>query len=435
MKIDYITAGAGGMICGNCLRDNTLAAALLELGHDVRLIPIYTPIKTDEADVSLDRVFMGGINAFLQQKYALFRATPGWFDRLFDQPALLRWASKFAVKTQPEDLGELTVSMFDGAEGPHRKEIARLIDWMKTDPPDVIHLTNSMLVGLAPAFKASLDVPVVCSLQGEDYFLENLPPSYSEKAFDRLQARARSIDAFVSPSRDHAVAMAPRLRVDVDDIHVILPGLRLEGLDPGQEAHPEDFRIGYMARISPEKGLSLLTEAFLKIRERRGDASPRPRLLVAGWLGAEHAPYLEGIRRKIEQAGFGADFEYLGEIDRAAKSRFLGSLDVLSVPVAYRAPKGLYALEAMACGTPAVQPRLGVFPELLEATAGGLLHEPDDAEDLAAKLEYLLDHPDEAKALGRQGREAVLEHFHSRRTAEETAEVYGNLVHRTAAVS
>ncbi len=428
MKIDYITAGAGDMICGNCLRDNTLAAALLELGHDVRLIPIYTPIKTDEADVSLDRVFMGGINAFLQQKYALFRATPAWFDRLFDHPALLRGVSKFAVKTRPEDLGELTVSMLDGAEGRQRKEIVRLITWMKTDPPDLIHLTNSMLAGLAPALRAALGVPVVCSLQGEDYFLENLPPAYSERAFDRLRARAQSIDAFISPCRDHAATMAPRLGVDVDDIHVILPGLRLEGLEPGLPTDPDEFRIGYMARISPEKGLGLLTEAFLKIRNRRGDASPRPRLIVAGWMGAEHKPYLESIRRKIEQAGFGADFEYLGVINRAEKARFLGSLDVLSVPVAYRAPKGLYALDAMACGTPAVQPRLGVFPELLEATAGGLLHEPDDAEDLAAKLEYLLDHPDEAKALGRQGREAVLARFHSRRAAEETAQVYLDLV-------
>ena len=124
----------------------------------------------------------------------------------------------------------------------------------------------------------------------------------------------------------------------------------------------------------------------------------------------------------------GADFEYLGEIDRAEKFRFLGSLDALSVPVSYRAPKGLYALESMARGTPVVQPRLGIFPELIEATGGGLLHEPGDAADLAAKLEHLLDHPDEAQALGRKGREAVIERFHSRRTAEETARIHAHLL-------
>ena len=433
MKIDYITAGAGGMICGNCLRDNTLAAALLELGHDVRLIPIYTPIKTDEDDVSLDRVFLGGINAFLQQKYALFRATPAWFDRLLDHPALLSHVSKFAVKTRPENLGELTVSMLDGAEGAQRKQVAALISWMRADPPQVIHLTNSMLAGLAPAFKAVLDVPVVCSLQGEDYFLESLPPPYREKAFSRLRACACSIDAFISPSRDHAAAMAPRLGVGVQEVHVILPGLRLEGLQPAPSRNAKEFRIGYMARISPEKGLDQLAEAFLKIRRRRGGARPRPRLIAAGWLGAEHASYLEGIRQKIERAGLGEDFDYLGEIDRAEKARFLGGLDILSVPVSYRAPKGLYALEAMACGTPVIQPSLGVFPELIAATEGGLLHEPGDVDDLAVKIERLLDHRDQAAALGRQGRKTVFDHFHSRRAAEETAAVYRNLRREAAA--
>ena len=427
MKIDYITAGAGGMICGNCLRDNTLATALLELGHDVRLIPIYTPIKSDEVDVSLDRVFVGGVNAFLQQKFSLFRATPGWFDRLLDNPSLLRWVSKFAVKTQPEDLGALTVSMLEGADGRQHKEVAKLVEWMKADPPNVIHLTNSMLAGLAPAFKTAFGVPVVCSLQGENYFLEHLPFPYSDRAFRRLRQKAQAIDAFISPSHDHAITMAPRLGVDTNEIHVISPGLLLKGLQPGPANHPEEFRIGYMARVSPEKGLDLLANAFLKIRRRRSDTSLLPRLLVAGWLGTEHRPYLEKIRQKISNAGFGADFQYLGEIDRAEKARFLGSLDVLSVPVSYPAPKGLYALEAMACGTPAVQPDLGIFPELIGATGGGLLHLPGDVDDLASKLEQLLYDRDAAEALGRQGRKAVLANFHSRRVAEETAKVYQEL--------
>ena len=48
MKIVYLAAGAGGMYCGSCLHDNTLAAALMRLGEDVLLMPTYTPIRTDE---------------------------------------------------------------------------------------------------------------------------------------------------------------------------------------------------------------------------------------------------------------------------------------------------------------------------------------------------------------------------------------------------
>src|SRR5580700_9380416 len=114
MRITYITAGAAGMFCGSCMHDNTLAAALTRLGHDVLLVPTYTPIRTDEEDVSQHRVFFGGINVYLQQKLGVFRRTPWFLDRMFDAPSLLRWVSRFAVRTQSQDLGDLTISMLKG---------------------------------------------------------------------------------------------------------------------------------------------------------------------------------------------------------------------------------------------------------------------------------------------------------------------------------
>ena len=424
MKIAYIAAGAGGMICGNCLRDNTLAAALIELGHDVRLIPTYTPIRTDEVDVSQRRVFYGGINVFLQQKFSLFRHTPWLLDRLLDRPSLLRWVSKFAVKTRPEELGEMTLSVLLGPEGPQRKELRKLIEWLKTDPPDVVHLTNSMFVGMAPAIKAALKIPVVCSLQGEDYFLENLPSPYSERAFGKLREMAPAIDMFISPSRDHAAAMAPRLGIPEGDIRVVASGLNLEDLKPAAKSDPEVFRIGYLARICPEKGLALLAEAFHLIRSRREKASPRIQLHAAGWLGPEHGSYLEDVQLKINSWGLEEDFKYLGVVGRSEKIEFLQSLDVLSVPAAYRAPKGLYVLEALACGVPVVQPGLGVYPELIEATGGGLLFEPEDTAQLAQAIESLIEDRAESERMGRAGREAVVAHFHCRRMAEETLALY-----------
>src|SRR3954469_3056198 len=114
MKLAYITAGAAGMFCGSCMHDNTLVAALTQAGHDALLVPTYTPIRTDEEDVSQKKVFFGGINVYLEQKLALFRHTPWFVDRLFNFPSLLRWVSRFAVRTRAEDLGDLTVSMLLG---------------------------------------------------------------------------------------------------------------------------------------------------------------------------------------------------------------------------------------------------------------------------------------------------------------------------------
>src|SRR5262249_27843547 len=154
MKIAYITSGAAGMFCGSCMHDNTLVSALIAQGHDALLLPTYTPIRTDEIDVSSQRVFFGGINVYLQQKSFLFRWTPWWLDRLLDANWLLRWVSRFAVKTQADQLGQLTLSMVKGTDGRQRKEFKKLVRWLRKDfAPQVVHLSNVLLSGLAPALK------------------------------------------------------------------------------------------------------------------------------------------------------------------------------------------------------------------------------------------------------------------------------------------
>ena len=130
MKITYITAGAGGMYCGSCIRDNALAAALTGRGHDVTLLPLYTPTRTDEANVSQHRVFFGGISVFLEQYVSVFRKTPWLLDRLWESPWLLRAVAGRAVETRPEQLGALTVSVLEGTHGHQRKELDKLVHWL-----------------------------------------------------------------------------------------------------------------------------------------------------------------------------------------------------------------------------------------------------------------------------------------------------------------
>jgi glycosyltransferase involved in cell wall biosynthesis len=428
MKISYIAAGAGGMICGNCLRDTTLVTALAELGLDVEVVPTYTPIRTDEGFEIPHRVFYGGINVYLQQKSAVFRHTPAAIDWLFDRPALLRWVSHFAVKTEPQDLGALTVSVLEGADGLQRKELLKLIAWLAGSRPQLVHLTNSMLAGIAPALKEAIGTPVVCSLQGEDYFLSHLPEPYQQQALGALRKMVRSVDRFIAPCRDHAAAMAPLLGIDEGEIRIVRPGLNLRGFEERLPRKPDEFVIGYLARVSPEKGLHRLAQAFQQIRDRRGDRLPRCKLRVAGWLSPDHASYLKQVEQMLDDAGPRSDFEYVGNIDRDEKLRFLRGLDVLSVPVSYRAPKGAYVLEAWASGVPVVQTSIGVFPELLESVGGGLLCEPENPHELAAAIERLIDCPEEAREMGLRGRQAVYERFNSGRLAEETAAVYRELV-------
>ncbi len=415
------------MYCGSCLHDNTLAAALLDLGEEVVLAPIYTPIRTDEPDVSHPQVFYGGINAYLQQKFALFRHTPRWFDRWLDHPALFRLIAKRGASVDPSKLGAMTVSMLRGEEGNQSKELVRLVDWLLDEiQPDVVHLSNSMMLGLARMIAQRCGPPVVCSLSGEDIFLEELQPPYYEQARQLLRERSAEVNAFVALNHYYADFMTEYLAVERSRIHVIPHGLRLEGhgscepIEPSQAA-----RIGYLARVCKEKGLHLLLEACELLARRPG--MPPFELHAAGYLGPGDRNYLKDLETRAKRGPLAGRFTYHGELSREQKIAFLQSLTVFSTPTVYRESKGLPTLEALANAVPVVMPDHGTFSELLQDTGGGLLSKPHDVEDLAAKIADLLHDPHLARELGLAGQLAVQDRYHAEQMARQTVAFYHQL--------
>lgn len=430
MRIAYIAAGAAGMYCGTCIHDNTLASVLQRMSHDVALIPTYTPIRTDEADVSTSRVFYGGINVFLQQKLKLFRYTPRLLDRLFDSPGLLNWLSRFSSSTSARDLGELTVSVLEGEHGHQRKELEKLIEWLADDfKPDIVQLTNAMFVGLARPIREAVGAPVVTALQGEDVFLDQLIEPYRERAFGLLVEKAADSSAFIAPCAYYRDHMTQVMKAAPETVHVVRLGLNLEGHGIA-DALPDDepFTIGYLARIAPEKGLAELASAFRILADRVGREAVR--LRVAGYLGKGDEAYFETVLKDLRSWGLDDRFEYLVEIDRGQKIAFLNSLHALSVPAPYRDPKARYVLEALANGVPVVEPRHGIFPELIEATGGGLLVDPGSPEALADGLEQLMRDPDRRLRMGECGKAVIHRDYTDRRMAEETLAVYEQVLVR-----
>ncbi len=436
MKVVYVASGAAGMYCGSCMHSNTTAAALAKQGQDVLLVPAYTPIRTDEENVSIDRMVFGGVNVYLQQKSSLFRHTPWLLDRLLDRPWLLRRLGGRGVSTQAEALGPLTVSMLQGEHGRQRKELEKLLLWLEREiRPDVVHLSNALLIGMASRLGRCLDVPVVCTLSGEDVFLGKLPEPYCTEARSLLHEQCAHVAALVAFNRYYAGFMAEYLGVGGDCIHVIPPGLNLDGHgspagpptdDRTKRPNRQPFTIGYLGRVCPEKGLHLLAEAFALLCEDR--QLPPLRLVAGGYLGKADRPYLTEIRSGLAERGLAGQFQYLGELDRRAKIGFLQTLDVMSVPTVHPESKGLSVLEAWANAVPAVLPAHGAFPELIEDTGGGLLCRPCDPGSLAAGLKELLAHPGRAAEWGRRGQQAVRERYHAELMARRMVQLYESLV-------
>lgn len=432
MKIAYIAAGAAGMYCGSCFRDNAVARELMRQGEEVLLLPLYTPLRLERDDVQSPRVFYGGISIYLQQKFAWFRK-PRLMDRWLDSRAMLRIANYLSGSTDAADLGDLTISTLQGDEGFQRKELERLALWLAEDySPDLINLPNSMFVGAARLLKQYTGAPVVCSLTGEDLFIEGLREPFRSRAIETLRERACEVDHFIAISEYYADHMTELLAIDRSRIDVVPIGIdsggfcSLEDRKPGREGRP--FTIGYLARLAPEKGLHVLADAFIALKRLSG--MDRTRLQIAGFLSGKDRTYLRETLDRLKKAGLEEHVDFRGEITFEEKVEFLRTIDVLSVPTTYHEPKGLFLLEAMASGVPVVQPAHGAFPELIEATGGGVLVAPDDPVALAQALHRIATDADRGQSMGEAGWRAVRDRFTAERMAHRTREVYEGVLER-----
>ena len=415
MKILSVTAGAAGMYCGSCLRDNALAIELMARGHDVTLVPVYTPTLTDDQNVSRRNVLFGGISVYLQQHSSIVRRLPRIFDRLWDSPWVINAFAGRGVSADARFLGEMTISMLQGESGMLRKEFDKLVDWTRDEPvPDVVNLPNSLLISMAAPLRRALNRPVCVTLQGDELFINGLVSAVSRAG--------AAVDQAPGPGRRWLHRGQRLLRPVHDDVprdswrsdrgrpagdqHGWIAAAHGPCFDSAQarrrrDAHSSTFRVGYLARVAPEKGLHLLAEAYVRLRRRMGGAPAR--LEVAGYMAADQRAYLESARAVLSRAGLQDEMVYRGEVDRAGKRAFLRELDVLSVPATYDEPKGMFLLEAMASGVPVVQPRRGAFIEVVGKTGGGTLVDPDDPDALATGLHALWADPALRERLGRSG--------------------------------
>lgn len=423
MRVVQLTPGTGNFYCGACVRDNALANELNAQGCETLTVPLYLPMVTDEPTAGGELpILFGGLNVYLQEKVPLFRHTPRWLDKIFDNPRLLRKLSDRAGMTSARELGEMTLSSLKGMNGKQAKEVRFLIDWLKEyGRPDLVLLSNCLLSGLAKGIRSELGVPVLNTLQGEDGFLDSLGDPYSDLCWNTLREAARDVDLFIAVSPYYARKMQMRLRLPDDRLTAVYNGIKLDGYGPS--LRPTDPPVlGYFARLYPAKGLDRVVDVFIRLRKR--GTVPDLKLKAGGTATPADEPFIREQKAKLEREGLLSETEFSTNLSHEEKIEFFKSLTVMSVPTAYPEAFGLYVIEAMAAGVPVVQPSEGAFPELIEETDGGLLFDPRDPEDHAAALEKLLSDVTLAQTMGERGRAAVTEKFRVERMAREIIEIF-----------
>ena len=144
----------------------------------------------------------------------------------------------------------------------------------------------------------------------------------------------------------------------------------------------------FIGRLSPEKGLRTLLKAW---RNLKGI----PLKLVGD------GPLMTEVQK---EAGALPNVEVLGWREYEGTIALFKGARLLVFPSEWYETFGRVAVEAFACGVPVVASRLGAMAEIIDDGRTGLLFEPGDSRDLASKVRWLFEHPEKAKAMGRNAR-------------------------------
>jgi glycosyltransferase involved in cell wall biosynthesis len=432
VRIAYIAAGAGSMYCGACHRDAALFAALAAAGHELLAVPLYTPLRTDvPLACSTSAIFMGGVSLYLSETLSLFNHLPAAVRRQFDRPALLRGVSRLAVQTAPAKLGRLTVSVLAGVDGPHAAEIERLTQFLRHEArPDIVNLSNSLLASLAGPIRQKVGVPIVSTLQGEESFIDALPEPHRTQAIALLRQHAASIDRFICCGRDQVPAMSAWLGVPADRLAAIPTGMDHRPFAPLAPRVPRTTGpavLGYLSSIRREKGLDLLIESLRQMVQTHGRDV---RLAIAGQI-LDRA-YWRQVQRTIRTAGLQDRVTYHGVPDLPGKVAFLRECDIFVMPTRLPESRALAAMEALAAGVPVVASRLGVLPELLDQTGGGLTVTAEDSDALSRGIMSLADNAELARTYSQNGPPAIARHYSPQAMAQRTVAEYHSLLNARA---
>jgi glycosyltransferase involved in cell wall biosynthesis len=427
MKVVHIIPGSGGTFyCGNCLRDSGYVKALRHLGHDVVKIPMYLPLFLDEHDLDDVPVFYGAVSLYLKQMYPFLRKMPQWIENKLNSPPMLKFAAKKSGSTRASGLEDMTISMLKGEEGRQNEELKHMVDWMLHHAkPDIVHLSNALLIGLARHIKKKLNIPVVCSLQDEDQWIDPMRPVYREKIWSLMAERAIDIDVFVAVSDYYGQRMKKEMKLADDKVQTIYIGIQPSDYK-AVESLPNSQAIGFMSRMSEDLGLGILVDAFIRLKKEPGFSELR--LKITGGRTGDDKKFINKQIRKIRKAGYKDHFEIIEDLSDESRNAFLRSISVLSVPVIKGEAFGLYLPEALATGVPVVQPALGGFPEIIELTQGGQTYSPNTPGELANTLKKMLSDKKALANYGKTGRENVIRHFHNDILAEKMSDMYDKVV-------
>jgi glycosyltransferase involved in cell wall biosynthesis len=347
---------------------------------------------------------------------------PSFVDRLLDSPSLLNFAAKQAGVTNPAGLEETTLNMIRSNDTSRDKEIKRLTAFIQeSGGTDIIHISNALIMGLAIQLKHTLGKPVVCSLQNEDDWVDAMIEPYRSKAWALIAQEEKHIDLFIASSAYFKQLFIEKTGVDEAKIKVVPTAIEVDEKH-GVDARPEIPALGFYSRLNQMNGLDKLIDAYILLREKEEFADLK--LHLSGGYTHDEKDFINDQIAKLKNAGLENEVILYNSFTGNQKKSFFSSIDLLCVPVRKHDAFGLYLLEAISAGVAVVQPATGSFPEIIEATQGGITYFPDTVEKLAETLTESLSNRIALHKMGQKGREVISKELTPRAMAIAIKEAY-----------
>lgn len=428
MKIVYLITGSGGSFyCGNCYRDMIYLRAIRKVsGINASAIPLYLPPDEINHEKGFEKdVFFGAISMYLREKVPFLRNMPVFMDKIFDSAPMLKIAAHRAGTTRSEGLEDMTLNMIRGENAFPEKELNRLIKHLTKDgKPDIIHLSNALIIGLAHHLKKKLDVKIACSILNEDDWLDEMVEPFQSKAWELISKEAVNVDAFITPSNYYKEFFISKTGISDENFHVVPLAIDLGNM-PTIRKNSNYPALGYFCRVSSQNGFDKLVDSFIELRE---NSLPDLTLHVSGGYTGDDKPFITEQIKKIKAHGLKSFIRIYPEFHGNSKQAFFSNIDIMSVPVRKHDGYGLYLLEANAAGIPVVQPATGAFPEIIEKTNGGVVYSPDTSSELSASLLKLFKDNDMRMRLGESGKEKVINELSLDKMSEGLSGVYNSLI-------
>lgn len=428
MNIVHIVPGTGNAFyCENCVKDGDLVKALQNAGHSITLIPLYLPLNVNDTSLVNQNtpIFFGAVSTYFKELLPRFKF-PGLLIKALNAKPLLKLAAKKAGSTRAAGLEDMTISMLNGENGNQADELEHLVDWIKGElQPDVIYLANVMLIGFAHRLKTRIGVPIVCALEDEDIWLDDMEDDSLSKIWKIISEKSVDVDAFVPVSEYYRKQMIGKIHAPIEKFHTVHIGIDLDGYNKKSKSDGPPA-IGFLSRLMESLGISIIIDAFILLKNNYGHQDLQ--LYLTGGNTADDRLFLEKAKSKLTLANCLKDVTIFDNYDRDSRIEFLSKLTLLSVPMIKGEAFGLFQLEALAAGVPVVQPDVGAFPEIIELTAGGVTYSPNSPEKLAEIIDELLKDPERLNSMSKTGQANVTNYFSNSKMADRLVEVYNKVI-------